>query len=66
MKKYLFLCCFFLSQVIAFNQSGPEHFTFPAEFEEHEAIWMAWKKFPAAAAFKEESVFNLCASQIID
>lgn len=36
-----------------------EHFTFPAEFEKHEAIWMAWKKFPAVARFKEETVFNV-------
>ena len=59
MKKTFIAFLFLLSGLIAFNQNDPEHFTFPAEFEKHEAIWMAWKIFPAAAAFKEETVFNL-------
>ena len=40
-------------------QNEPEHFTMPAEFEKHEAIWMAWKIFPVMAKFKEETVFNV-------
>jgi len=59
MKKTFISLLFFLSRLIAYNQNDPEHFTFPAEFEKHEAIWMAWKIFPAAAAFKEETVFNV-------
>ncbi|MGZ5134714.1 MAG: agmatine deiminase family protein [Flavitalea sp.] len=37
--------------------SKEEVFTMPAEFEKHEAIWMAWKKFPDSATFKNETVF---------
>ena len=45
---------------VSFTQTKTQEvFTFPAEFEKHEAIWMAWKIFPAAARFKEETVFDV-------
>ena len=45
------------SETLQSQTSNAEVFTMPAEFEKHEAIWMAWKKFPDAAAFKNETVF---------
>ncbi len=43
MKKIrLFLLLFFIC-TNAFSQKDPEYFTFPAEFEKHDAIWMSWR-----------------------
>lgn len=57
--KYLILLLLSFSCATAFSQNEPEHFTFPAEFEKHEAIWMAWKIFPVMAKFKEETSYSV-------
>ena len=59
MKKTIIgvLLCFY--GIATFSQNETEHFTFPGEFENHEAIWMAWKLFPVIAKFKEETSYNV-------
>ena len=43
MKKgfFVFLVC--LIEFNAFGQKEPEHFSFPAEFEKQDAVWMGWR-----------------------
>jgi agmatine deiminase len=42
MKKYLLLLLLFSADNIGFAQSKNERFTFPAEFEKIDAMWMGW------------------------
>ncbi len=57
MKKTILISLLSLLSFASFTQPNTkEVFTFPAEFQTHEAICMDWKKFPAAADFKEETV----------
>ena len=43
MKKILLAFLISFISINAFGQTEPEHFSFPAEFEKHEAIWMSWR-----------------------
>src|SRR5687767_2906387 len=43
MKFSLLVFLIIFLNIHAFSQKEPEHFTFPAEFEKHEAIWMGWR-----------------------
>jgi agmatine deiminase len=42
MKKYLLLSLLLSTAIITFSQNENEQFSFPAEFEKVNAIWMGW------------------------
>lgn len=43
MKKSFFVILVCLIGINSFSQKESEHFTFPAEFEKQDAVWMGWK-----------------------
>ena len=49
MKKILNIGFLLIANQFFFAQSTPEQFTFPAEFEKQDAVWMTWCDVPAFA-----------------
>src|SRR5689334_7195608 len=47
MRKVPTLLWLLLARQIAFAQSVPEKFIYPAEFDRMEAIWMTWSTYTA-------------------
>lgn len=59
MKRYLLLSIFLSSFTIAFAQVEKEHFSFPAEFDKIDAIWMGWGTHTYTDTATEEDVENI-------
>src|SRR5215207_6674206 len=60
MKKEIIALLFCCSGNIAFSQTQTEYFTFPTEFEKHEAIWMGWRTPPTSRRIdKSETLLQL-------
>jgi agmatine deiminase len=63
MKISLLVFLIIFINIDAFSQKEPEHFTFPAEFEKHEAIWMGWRITATSRGIsKTETVLQIIKS----
>lgn len=59
MKSYLLVLLLFFVNTIAFAQDEKEQFTFPAEFEKIDAIWMGWGITTYTDTASNEDVENI-------
>ena len=56
----VFLICLF--PIISFSQKPAEYFSFPAEFEKHDAIWMGWRTTTTRGIDKSETLLRIIKS----
>ena len=59
MKKLTLIISYFLLSFNTYGQASPEGFTFPAEFEKHDAIWMGWKTITTRGIDKSETLLTI-------
>lgn len=63
MNFFFFVFLIFFININAFSQKVSEHFTFPAEFEKHEAIWMGWRITATSRGInKSETILQIIKS----
>jgi agmatine deiminase len=59
MKRLFIIIIFVFFSVTGVCQNESEVFSFPAEFEKQEAIWMAWKSISGRGINKSEALLNI-------
>ncbi len=62
MKEFWIILLFISINVTCRSQNEAEHFSFPAEFEKHESIWMGWKAITNRGIDKSEALLNIIKS----